>query len=96
MKNTLRLQRLFVLSLSLLILGAGCRVTQEEAGEAPDVDVEVDPGEAPEYDVEGPDVEVGTEEKEVTVPEVEVNTEEQDVTVPDVDVTLPGADDEEN
>ncbi|MBE9076074.1 hypothetical protein IQ241_01990 [Romeria aff. gracilis LEGE 07310] len=88
---------MLILSLALLTLGsAGCRVTQEEAGEAPDVDVEVDPGEVPEYDVEGPDVDVESETREVTVPEVEVETEEKEVTVPDVDVTLPGEEEEGN
>ena len=55
----------------------------------PDVDVNVEPGSLPEYDVEGPDVEVGTEQQEVTVPEVNITTEEETVTVPDVDVDLP-------
>jgi hypothetical protein len=96
MNRNLKLQSLFVLLLSVLVVGSGCRVTQEEAGEAPDVDVQVDPGELPEYDVEGPEVEVGTEEAEVTVPEVEVTTEEKEVTVPDVDVTLPGQDGDDN
>lgn len=91
----LKLRRLLTVSLALAFLGlAGCRVTQEEAGEAPDVDVEVDPGEVPEYNVEGPDVDVEPETQEVTVPEVEVGTEEKEVTVPDVDVTLPGEEEE--
>lgn len=49
----------------MLVLEAGCRVTKEEAGEAPEIDVEVDPGKAPEYDVEGPDIEVGAEERKL-------------------------------
>lgn len=93
--QSLKLNRVLVLSLALLIAGAGCRVTQEEAGEAPDVDVEVDPGNLPEYEVEGPEVDVGTETEEVTVPEVEVGTEQEEVTVPDVDITLPGEEEEE-
>ena len=55
---------------------------------------EVQGGNMPEYDVEGPDVNVGTQEKQVTVPEVDVESEEKSVTVPDVDVDLP--DDEED
>ena len=95
MKSTifgLNLRRLVALSLVLVVMGvagAGCRVTQEESGEAPEVEVEADPGELPEYDVDGPEVDVGTEETEVTVPDVEVDTEETEVTVPDVDVSIP-------
>ena len=73
-----------------MTLATGCSIEREQAGEMPDVDVDVEPGQLPEYDVEGPEVEVGTEQKEVTVPEVEVTTEEKEVTVPDVDVELPG------
>jgi hypothetical protein len=36
-------------------------VEKEQAGEEPDVDVNVDPGNLPEYEVEGPEVDVGTE-----------------------------------
>lgn len=95
MKSTLfglSLRRLVALSLVLVVMGvagAGCRVTQEESGEAPEVEVEADPGELPEYDVDGPEVDVGTEEAEVTVPDVDVDTEETEVTVPDVDVSIP-------
>lgn len=83
-------QALVVPALVLMTLATGCRVEREQAGELPDVDVDVEPGQLPEYEVEGPDVEVGTEQKEVTVPEVEVTTEEKEITVPDVDVELPG------
>ncbi|NEQ33773.1 MAG: hypothetical protein F6K04_22710 [Leptolyngbya sp. SIO4C5] len=78
----------------LALFAASCEVTKEEAGEAPDVDVQVDPGEVPEYEVEGPEVEVGTEQQEVTVPEVEVTQEEETITTPDVDVELPSEDPE--
>lgn len=52
----------------------GCDVDQTQPGELPDVDVDVsgDPGQMPEYDMETPDVDVGSETKEVTVPDVEV------------------------
>ncbi|MFP4101604.1 hypothetical protein [Coleofasciculus sp.] len=73
----------------LLVVSTGCRVEKEQAGEEPDVDVNVEPGKMPEYEVEGPDVEVGTEEKEITVPEVEVTQEEKTITAPDVDVQPP-------
>lgn len=45
-------------------------VTQTQEGELPDVDVSG--GEMPEYDVETPDVEVGTEQREVSVPTVDI------------------------
>ncbi|MEQ8962218.1 MAG: hypothetical protein RLP02_30545, partial [Coleofasciculus sp. C2-GNP5-27] len=51
--------------------------------------VNVDPGKMPEYEVEGPEVDVGTEQKEITVPEVEVTQEEKTITAPDVDVQPP-------
>lgn len=76
-------------ALLLVVVSTGCRVEKEEAGEAPDVDVNVEPGKLPEYDVEGPKVDVGTEEKEVTVPKVEVTEEKETIEVPDVDVELP-------
>lgn len=69
----LNAKKIFLLSLvASSFLFVGCDVTQEQPGEAPDVDVQVDEGELPEYDVETPDVEVGTEEEEVTVPDVDV------------------------
>ena len=73
------------------LLLAGCEVDQTEEGDMPEVEVEG--GKMPEYDVEGPDVDVGTEEEQVTVPDVDVETEEETVTVPDVDVELPENDD---
>ena len=73
----------------LLVVSTGCRVEKEQAGEEPDVDVNVDPGNLPEYEVEGPEVDVGTEEKEITVPDVEVTQEEKTITAPDVDVQPP-------
>lgn len=85
-----RLKYLILVPL-ILIMGAvtGCRVEQQEAGDLPDVDVDVDPGELPEYEVEGPEVEVGTTETEVTVPDVDVSTEEKTVEVPTIDVEPP-------
>jgi len=68
---------------------AGCDVDKTEEGSLPNVDVSGDPGSLPEYDVDGPNVDVGTEEKSVTTPDVDVTMEEDTVTVPDVDVSLP-------
>ncbi|MFP5272272.1 hypothetical protein [Coleofasciculus sp.] len=73
----------------LLVVSTGCRVEKEQAGEAPEVDVNVDPGKVPEYEVEGPEVDVGTQEKTITVPEVEVTQEEKTITAPDVDIKPP-------
>lgn len=64
-------------------------VEQTREGRMPGVDVDVEGGNMPEYEVEGPDVEVGTEEKTVTVPDVDVGTQEETVTVPDVDIEMP-------
>lgn len=90
LSNNRKWKRALILPAAALLLAAtGCRVEKEQAGEMPDVDVNVEPGSLPEYDVEGPDVEVGTEQQEVTVPEVNITTEEETVTVPDVDVDLP-------
>jgi hypothetical protein len=51
----------------------GCDVDVKEEGRAPDVDVAVDPGKAPDVEVRGPDVDLGTEKKEITVPDVDVD-----------------------
>ena len=67
----------------------GCDVEKEQEGEMPDVDVETEGGQLPEYDVKTPDVDVGTETKEVPVPDVDVTTEEEEITVPTVDVEMP-------
>ncbi len=72
-----------------VLASAGCDVEQTEPGAMPDVDVDVDPGAVPAYDVDAPDVDVSTEEKQVTVPDVDVETEEATIEVPDVDINLP-------
>ena len=51
-------------------------VKKTQEGELPDVDV--DAGKMPKYDVKGPDIEVGTETKEVTVPTVDIDLPEDD------------------
>ncbi|NJL83452.1 MAG: hypothetical protein HC890_11785 [Chloroflexaceae bacterium] len=61
---------------ALLAFSTGCLIEQEEPGEAPEVNVE--PGRLPEYDVEGPDVEVGTEEKTIEVPTVDIDPPQRD------------------
>jgi hypothetical protein len=54
---------------------AACDVDQTKEGNLPDVDVDVNAsgGQLPEYDVEGPQVNVGTENKTVQVPTVDID-----------------------
>jgi hypothetical protein len=54
---------------------AACDIDQTEAGEMPEVDVDVRGGELPEYDVDAPEVEVGTTEDTVVIerPTVDVD-----------------------
>ena len=75
----------------LLAATTGCRVEREQAGEVPEVDVNVEPGQLPEYDVQGPDVDVETTEQPVTVPEVNVEQREETIEVPTVDIDPPDA-----
>ncbi len=73
----------FVMVLMLVIGTTGCRVTQTEEGEMPDVDVKVEDGNMPEYDVDTADVEVTTETKTIEVPDVDVTMpDEKDETKP--------------
>lgn len=86
-------KKLLPLSLMLLLVPlASCQVEQEETGELPDVDVDVEPGNLPEYDVQGPDVNVGVTEETVTVPRVVVVQEEETVDVPYINIDVPEAD----
>ena len=52
---------------------AGCDVDQTKEGEMPDVDVNATGGQLPEFSVEGPEVNVGMENKTIQVPTVDVN-----------------------
>ena len=70
---------------------AGCTAEQTEPGEAPDVDVDVDPGQWPEYKVNWADVDVGTREQTVTTPVVRIEQETRQVSVPYIDINPPGA-----
>lgn len=92
-RKRLKIRHFWGLStIALLLLTVGCRVEQEQAGELPDVDVQVEPGQLPQYDVDGPEVNVRTEEQEVTVPQIEVTEEERNVEVPYIDIDPPQAD----
>lgn len=57
---------------------AGCDIDKEEEGQLPDVDVSVEEGQLPDYDVEGPDVDVGTEQRTITVPDIDVELPDED------------------
>lgn len=52
---------------------AACDVDQTKEGNLPDIDINASGGQLPEYDVEGPQVNVGTENKVVQVPTVDVD-----------------------
>ena len=56
-----------------LMLGA-CQVSKTQNGQMPNVDVNVSGGQLPEYNVQGPEVNVGTENKTIQVPTVDVKT----------------------
>jgi len=79
------------LALPLTFAIVGCDVDVKDEGELPDVDVE--PGRMPDVDVKGPDIDIGTKEKEITVPDVDL--EKKKITVPDIDVDIPNEEDNE-
>jgi hypothetical protein len=54
-----------------------CDVDQTKEGNLPDVDVNASGGQLPEFNVEGPDVNVGTENKTVQVPTVDVDVPDE-------------------
>lgn len=76
---------------AVLLVSAGCSVEKTATGEAPEVDLDVDPGRWPEYNIKWADVDVGTRERTVTVPVVRVTRETRQVEVPYIDINLPGA-----
>lgn len=70
-------------ALTIGFAGVACDIDQTQAGEMPDVDVDVDPGSMPEYDVDVADVDVGTTEDTVVItrPTVDVNMPEDTLDV---------------
>lgn len=68
---------------------AACDVEQTQEGEMPEVSVNAEEGEMPEYDVDTAEVDVDSQERQVSVPDIDVQTEEKSVSVPDVDVQMP-------
>lgn len=90
-----------VTALPLTILAAalvftGCSVERTRTGEAPEVDVDVDPGSWPRYNVKWADVDVGTATRTVTVPKLEWKREQMEVQVPYIDINPPGGGDRED
>jgi hypothetical protein len=86
--------RVLVLSCFVLfgcLATVGCDVDVKDKGKAPKVHVDVESGRLPDVDVRGPDVDVGTKEKEITVPEVDVSVKKKKttITVPDIKVDVP-------
>ena len=68
MKNLLKGAVLGTICLSF----AACDVDKTKEGELPDVDVNASGGQLPEFNVQGPEVNVGTENRTVEVPTVDV------------------------
>ena len=66
-----------------LVMGAGCvmlgacQVEKTQNGQMPNVDVNVSGGQLPEYNVQGPEVNVGTENKVIQVPTVDVKAPQE-------------------
>jgi hypothetical protein len=73
----------------------GCDVDVNDPGEAPEVNVEG--GRAPDVDVIPPDVDVRTEERDVTIPDVDVDvdSERTRVQTPNVDIDVPSENENE-
>jgi len=83
------------LAIPLTLAVTGCDVDVKEEGRMPNVDV--DPGKAPDLEVHGPDVDMGTKEKDITVPDVDIDVDlkEKTITVPDIDINIPDEEDNE-
>ena len=68
MKNTVKI----LIGISFLSFTA-CNVQKTKEGKLPDVDINATGGQLPKYNVQGPEVNVGVENKTVQVPTVQVN-----------------------
>lgn len=77
-----------VAALAVVAYGAFYFLDVEQTQEArmPTVDVEVEGGQAPEFDVDTGSVDVGTTTQTVEVPDVEVTTNEREITLPTLEV----------
>jgi hypothetical protein len=77
---------------AIAALLTSCDIKKTEAGDMPEVDVDVqaESGELPEYDVDWMDVDVATTTRMVEVPKLVVIMEEEEVEVPVLDIDMPG------
>lgn len=89
MKTTISKAATLALALGTVLALGACTVDKTQEGEMPKVDVDAQGGQLPKYDVDAAEVEVKTEQAEVTVPDVDVNTTTATVPVPEVDVKTP-------
>jgi hypothetical protein len=77
-----------VAAVAVVAYGAFYFVDVEQTQEArmPTVDIEVEGGQAPEFDVETGSVDVGTTTETIEVPDVEITTNEREITLPTLEV----------
>ncbi|MEQ8657826.1 MAG: hypothetical protein RIC24_11040 [Hyphomicrobiales bacterium] len=77
-----------VAALAVVAYGAFYFVDVEQTQEArmPTVDIQVEGGQAPEFDVETGSVDIGTTTETVEVPNVEITTNEREITLPTLEV----------
>ena len=69
----------FKLLVAATVISVGaCDVDQTKEGDLPEVEVNASGGQLPEYDVDGPEVNVGTENKTIQVPTVDVDAPNDD------------------
>ena len=67
-----------LLAAATVISVGACDVDQTKEGDLPEVEVNASGGQLPEYDVDGPEVNVGTENKTIQVPTVDVDAPNDD------------------
>jgi len=77
-----------VAAVAVVAYGAFYFVDVEQTQEArmPTVEIEVEGGQAPEFDVETGSVDVGTTTETIEVPDVEITTNEREITLPTLEV----------
>ncbi|MFN3172720.1 MAG: hypothetical protein ACE37E_18710 [Hyphomicrobiales bacterium] len=77
-----------VAALAVVAYGAFYFIDVDQTQEArmPTVDIDVEGGQAPEFDVETGSVGVGTTTETIEVPDVEITTDEREITLPTLEV----------
>jgi hypothetical protein len=77
-----------VAALAVVAYGAFYFIDVDQTQEArmPTVDIDVEGGQAPEFDVETGSVDVGTTTETIEVPDVEITTDEREITLPTLEV----------